>query len=149
MKNLHWLALTLACVVNPMNAQTAEANPKAMALRTIMADLGRATEQTSAAISLEDWPAVVLLSQKLAVHPEPPTAEKVRILTYLGPDAGQFKAFDLQTHAAATAMGEAAQTKDGKGVIDQFARLQTACLGCHQSFRTRFRQHFYNQKAQP
>lgn len=114
-------------------------------LRKIMKEIGRNTQSTAAAISMEDWAQVASLAPKIAAHPEPPVSEKIRILAYLGADAARFRGFDEQTHSAAHAMAEAAQRGDGMGVIQSFAKMQEACLACHQSFRKPFVDHFYGK----
>lgn len=116
---------------------------KPLALRGVMERLGRDMQAATGAISKEDWVLVAALAPKIASHAEPPLPEKVRILSWLGSDAGRFRGFDGQAHDAATAMGEAAKRRDGQAVIAAFAKVQQSCLGCHQSFRQPFVEHFY------
>lgn len=115
-------------------------------LRLIMQELGRNMQRITDAISREDWAQVAQLAPKVATHPEPPLDEKMRILTYLGDNAIAFRSFDEQVHEAALIMGEEAQRGDGAKVIQAFARVQEGCLGCHQSFRKPFIEHFYNPR---
>lgn len=117
-----------------------------MFLRTVMQQLERDLQSVTGAVSREDWPQVAELAPKIARHPEPPLREKIRILTWLGTDAGKFRSFDTQIHAAAHAMGEAATHDDGQAVIAAFARVQQSCLGCHQGFRKSFQEHFEGQR---
>lgn len=119
---------------------------KPMALQGVMQQLGRDMQAVTGAIATEDWPAVARLAPKIADHPQPPLAEKIRILAWLGGDAGRFRAFDGQVHDAAAAMGDAATRSDGDAVIAAFARTQQSCLACHQSFRKRFVEHFQPQR---
>ena len=114
-------------------------------LRSIMQDLVRNMQSITRATSEEDWVLVAELSPKVATHPEPPLAEKLRILAYLGSNASEFRALDEQTRKSAHAMEQAAERGDGKMVIQSFARVQESCLGCHQIFRTPFMEHFYGQ----
>lgn len=116
---------------------------KPMALQGVMEKLGRDMQSVTGAISNEDWALVAQLAPQIASHAEPPLSEKMRILTWLGTDAGKFKGFDGQTHDAASAMGEAAVRGDGQEVIAVFAKVQQSCLGCHQRFRKPFLEHFY------
>ncbi len=118
---------------------------KPLALRSVMDKLGRDMQAVTGAISKEDWALVATLAPKIASHAEPPLPEKVRILAWLGGDAGKFRGFDGQAHEAATAMGEAAKRSDGQAVIAAFAKVQQSCLGCHQSFRQPFVEHFYGR----
>lgn len=133
-------AFTLAL---PAQAQTAPAAADPMpGLRGVMQQLGRHMQAVAGAISAEDWAEVARLAPQIAKHPEPPLTEKVRVLTWLGTDAVKFRGLDQQVGAAANAMGDAARRGDGGAVIDAFAKVQQACLACHQGYRASFRQHF-------
>ena len=99
-----------------------------------------AVQKGADAIAREDWPALTLIARKLAEHPAPPATEKVRILTALGNDAARFRELEHQTHHAANEMGEAAKKADGRLVIEAYAKVQSACLACHQGFLSRVRQ---------
>lgn len=126
------------------SAQTVTAE-KSMALKGIMEKMGREMQLVTQAISKEDWSAISSLAAQIASHDEPPPPEKVQILTWLGPQASKFRGFDNQSHQSANAMVQAANQKDGVGVISAFAKIQTACLGCHQTFRKDYLQHFYSK----
>ena len=117
-----------------------------MALRTIMERLGRDMQAVTGAISKEDWPLVAELAPRIAKHAEPSMSEKMRILAWLGADAGKFRGLDGQVHDAATAMGEAAQRNDGQAVIAAFSKTQQSCLACHQSYRRSFVEKFYGSR---
>jgi cytochrome c556 len=119
---------------------------KPMALRDVMNRLGQDMQATTGAISKENWTQVAALAPKIANHAEPPMVEKARILLWLGTDAGKFRGFDEQVHKAAAAMGDAAERGDGQAVITAFAEVQQGCLGCHQSFRRPFVDHFYGSR---
>ena len=108
-----------------------------------MEKLGRDMQAVAGAISKEDWALVAELAPEIANHAEPPMSEKVRILAWLGADAGKFRGFDGQVHDAASSMGEAAKRGDGQTVIVDFARVQQSCLACHQGFRKSFQEYFY------
>lgn len=118
---------------------------KPLALHGVMQQLGRNMQDITGAISKENWALIAQLAPKIAHHPEPPLMEKMRILTWLGTDAGKFRALDRQVHQAATALGDSAKEGDGHAVIAAFSRVQQGCLACHQSFRKSFRKHFYGQ----
>lgn len=122
------------------------AGPKPLELRGIMQELGRNVQDITGAIAQDDWARVKEIAPRVATHPQPSAAEKVRILGYLGADAGRFRGYDEQTHAAAQAMEEAAARGDGKAVIQSFGRVLESCLGCHQEFRKRFVQQFYGMR---
>ena len=141
------LSVLLATFATALGAQSVEA-AKPMALRTIMERLGRDMQAVTGAISKEDWPLVAELAPRIANHAEPPMSEKMRILAWLGADAGKFRGLDGQVHDAATAMGEAAQRNDGQAVIAAFSKTQQSCLACHQSYRRSFVEKFYGSRYQ-
>ena len=139
------LSVALATAAAGLGAQSAEA-AKPMALRSVMEKLGRDMQAVTGAISKEEWTLVAELAPKLAKHAEPPLAEKMRILTWLGTDAKKFRGFDGQVQDAATAMGDAAKRGDGQAVIATFSKTQQSCLACHQSFRQSFVGQFYGSR---
>ncbi|MBX3694305.1 MAG: cytochrome c [Steroidobacteraceae bacterium] len=140
----HTAALTVVLLASVATFCAQAAEPSApMALRNIMAQLGRDIQAVAGGISTEDWTLVARLAPDIARHPEPPPSEKMRILGWLGTDAGRFRGFDGEVHDAAVAMGEAATRGDGQAVITAFAKVQQGCLACHQSFRKPFTEHFY------
>ena len=138
-----FMVLVSAAVI--VRAQTVEP-AKPMALQGVMEKLGRDMQTVTGAISKEDWALVAQLAPKIARHAEPPLSEKMRILTWLGTDAGKFRGFDEQVHEAASAMGGAATRGDGQAVIAAFAKVQQSCLGCHQSFREPFVKRFHEKR---
>lgn len=137
-------AALLALTVLP--AARADEPTKPMALQGVMKQLGKDMQAVTAAISLEDWARVAELAPKIANHEQPPMMEKMRILTWLGTDAGKFRGFDGQVHDAASSMGDAAARGDGQAVIAAFAQVQQACLGCHQNYRKAFADHFHEKQ---
>lgn len=139
------LSVILATLATGLGAQSVEAT-KPMALRTVMENLGRDMQAVAGAISKEEWALVAELAPKIAKHAEPPMAEKMRILAWLGADAGKFRGFDGQVHDTATAMGEAAKRSDGQAVIAAFSRTQQSCLACHQGFRHAFVEKFHGSR---
>mgnify|MGYP002148530272 CR=1 FL=1 len=139
------LSVALATAATGLGAQSAEA-AKPMALRSVMERLGRDMQAVTGAISKEEWTLVAELAPKIAKHAEPPMSEKMRILAWLGADAGKFRGLDGQVHDAATAMGEAAKRSDGQAVIAAFSKTQQSCLACHQSYRRSFVEKFYGSR---
>ena len=119
---------------------------EALALRKIMQDLSTNMQTITGAISREDWETVAAVALLIADHPQPPLAEKTRIMRFVGADAGNFKSHDQQTHLAAGALQQAAERGEGHAVIASFATLQNTCLACHQRFRKPFLAHFYGQR---
>ncbi len=116
-----------------------------LALQQVMKELGRNMQIVTDGISREDWPLVEHTAHLIGEHPEAPLDEKIRIMAYLGSNMSKFKSLDGQTHHAAHEMAEAAEAKNGQGVIAAFGKLQTGCLACHQSFRPAFVEHFYGK----
>lgn len=119
---------------------------KPLALRKIMQDMGKNMQLITDGISREDWEIVAKVAPLVADHPQPPMAEKLRILQFAGVNAGKFKEYDEKTHLAARALEQAAMRSDGQAVISSFATLQNSCLACHQRFRKPFVENFYGQR---
>jgi len=119
---------------------------KPLVLQGVMQQLGRDMQAVTGAIATEDWSTVAELSPQIARHAQPPMMEKLRILSWLGSDAGKFREFDGEVHDAATAMEEAAMRGEGQAVISAFSEVQLSCLGCHQNFREPFIKHFYERR---
>lgn len=136
--------LVVVLIVTTASFRVRAAEPaKPMALQGVMQQLDRDMQAITGAIATEDWASVARIAPMIARHPEPPLGEKVRILAWLGSDAGKFRGFDGQVHDAAVNMGEAAQRGDGQAVIAAFADVQLRCLACHQDFRKPFAEHFH------
>lgn len=114
-------------------------------LQKVMKELGKNMQVITDGISREDWGLIAKTAPMIAEHPQPPLAEKMRIMSFMGSDMPKFKAFDGETHEAAHEMLQAAEGKDGKKVIAAFQKVQTACLSCHQTFRGKFVEHFYGK----
>ncbi len=85
--------------------------------------------------------AVGLLTPALAADP----AEPMALTKIMQGDAGRFRGYDQQAHDAALLLAQAAHRKDGAAAIAEFAKVQTACLGCHQNFRKPFQARFHVQ----
>ncbi len=111
-----------------------------------MQDLSMNMQAVTDGISREDWPLVAKIAPRIADHPQPPLAEKMRILSFIGSDAGKFKDYGEKNHQAGQELKRAAMRQDGPAVIAAFATLQNGCLTCHQSFRKSFQEHFYGQR---
>lgn len=92
-------------------------NAKPLALRKIMQDMGKNMQVITDGISREDWEMVARAAPLIADHPQPPLAEKMRILGFVGSDTGKFKGHDEKTHQAAQALEQAAMRSDGQAVI--------------------------------
>ncbi|MCR4302910.1 MAG: cytochrome c [Gallionella sp.] len=111
----------------------------------VMKELGKNMQIITDGISREDWDMVAKTAPMIAEHPQPPLAEKTRIISFMGAEMSRFKSFDMQTHEAAHDLLHAAHEKDGQKVIEAFQKVQSSCLGCHQTFRSKFTEHFYGK----
>ncbi|MEO8332675.1 MAG: cytochrome c [Gallionella sp.] len=140
-----YLVLAATCVGLIFSASTAQA-AEPLAFQQVMKDLGKHMQTITGAISREDWELVERTAPSIAEHPQPPPAEKARIISFMGSNMGKFKGFDGETHEAAHEMLLAAQAKDGQKVIDSFQKVQSTCLACHQTFRVPFVAHFYGMQ---
>lgn len=134
----------LVAVVVLADARAAE-KEKAMGLRLVMQELGRDMQAVTGAISREDWVMVAKLAPGIGRHAQPPAMEKMRIIKWVGKDAGQFRALDARVGQAADDMAAAASRGDGAETIRAFADVQQACLACHTQFRKPFVKHFYQR----
>src|SRR3546814_9385357 len=112
-----------------------------------MEELGRNLEAVTGAISREDWALVEELAPGIAHHAQPPAMEKMRILKWLGADAGKFRTLDARVERAANDMAAAAAGGNGQEVIRAFSEVQQACLDCHQQFRKPFVEHFRDRRG--
>jgi len=135
-------AFATLLAIGTTGAQAAEP----LALQKIMRDLGSHMQTITDGISRGDWERVEKTAPLIADHPQPPLAEKMRIMRFMGGDMGKFKAHDSETHAQAQAVGKAAKAGDGAGVILAFQKLQTSCYDCHREFRKPFVEHFYGAR---
>ena len=113
----------------------------------VMKELGKNMQIITDGISREDWELVAKTAPMIAEHPQPPLAEKTRIISFMGAEMSRFKSFDMQTHEAAHDLLHAAHEQDGQKVIEAFQKVQSSCLGCHQAFRSKFKEHFYGRSG--
>ena len=137
---------TFLMSANSMAWATGPAEVKPLALHKIMQDLAMDMQAVTDGISREDWALVAKIAPRIADHPQPPLAEKMRILSFIGSDAGKFKGHEAKNHRAGLELKRAAERQDRPAVISAFATLQNGCLACHQSFRKSFQEHFYEQR---
>lgn len=136
-----------ASVINIVSAASHVQAAEQLELQKIMKTLGKNMQAVTDGICREDWAFVENASRLIAGHPQPPLPEKMRIIAFVGTNMSKFKAFDEQTHQAASEMATAARERNGQKAISSFQKLQLSCLGCHQSFRPGFVEHFYGEAA--
>ena len=141
------LVITALFTINaPVMAESTIEPVDPPTLRGVMQELDKNMQMISHGISLEDWQLVEKMALAIADHPKPPMGDRMRIKKLFGTDMFKFKSHDIKTHSSAMALSEIAAKRDGDAVITEFAKLQSACLACHQEFREPFRKHFYAQK---
>lgn len=127
------------------HAQAAEP----LELQKVMKGLGKNMQVITDGISREDWELVAKTAPLIAAHPQPPMSEKMRIMSFMGTEMSMFNAFDGETHEAAHELEHVAHEKDGHKVIAAFQKVQATCLNCHQTFRSKFVEHFYGTVNRP
>ena len=144
-------AIAVLCSISSLLAATStmarggDSEVKPLVLHKIMRELGQNMQIITDGISLKEWGLIAKIALQVANHPQPPMVEKMRILSFVGTDAGNFKAYDDKTHQAAEEVSRAALRQDGPAVLSTFAKLQNSCIACHQNFRKPFLEHFYGQ----
>lgn len=117
-----------------------------LALHKIMQDQGMHMQHITDGISRQNWQLVAKSAALIADHPHPPLVEKMRILRFVGGDAGKYKNYDHKTYQAGQKLRQAAEHQDGPLIVSTFATLQQSCLACHQDFRKPFQEHFYENR---
>jgi cytochrome c556 len=138
----------LATAADDSTAQTIDEqrnSKEPLVLRSIMQTLSTDMQRITEGIATENWQQVAEVALNVADHPQPPMQERLRIIQFIGTDAGRFKSYDQQVHKAAKTLSEAAQREDGTAVIEAFSHIQNNCLGCHQNFRQPVQAHFYDK----
>lgn len=135
-----WL-IVLGCAWVPATSLAAEP----LALQGIMKDMGRNMQVVVDGLSREDYTMVEKAALSIAVHPQPPLGEKMRVMGFVGSNAPRFKAFDGETHDNAMALAKASKSGNGEAAIAAFQKIQSSCLACHQAFRKPFVEHFYGK----
>lgn len=120
-----------------------QSDAEPMALRLIMQDLELNMQRIASAIIREDLATVAEISPLVADHEQPPMSEKMRILSFMGSDAGAFKSLDGVTHDTAMMLKEVAENEDSDAVIKTYAELLQSCVACHKKFKQPFVAHFY------
>lgn len=146
MKNTRHFVLSLVSSACLTLAATAVHANEPLVLQKVMKELGNNMQIVTDGISRDDWMLVEKTAQFIATHPQPPAAEKMRIMSFIGANMGKFKAYDGEVHDAAEIMARAARNKDGQGAINAFQKVQTACFNCHSEFRKPFVEHFYTTR---
>ncbi|MDD3814064.1 MAG: cytochrome c [Desulfocapsaceae bacterium] len=140
------VGFTVTMTSHPAFTETADTAVEPLVLRKIMRELGKNMQQISDSIARENWALITKIALRIADHPKPPLTEKIRILAFIGSDAGKFRDYDEKTHQAGQELRRAAMQEDRTEVISAFATLQESCVTCHQSFRKSFQENFYEQR---
>lgn len=132
------------------NQAIAETKPlefkEPLALQKIMLSMGLEMHNIGDAIATKNWKAIEKSATWIADHPKPPMVERMKIMSFLGTEALQFKTNDKKTHNAASDVADAAKQQNNASVNNAFATLQQTCLACHQTYRAKLQDHFYGQR---
>ena len=132
-KPLCFIAIVLA------GLSSMPAGAEEFSLLQIMQQLGRDLNQISDGMWREDYAAIAAAAQSIAEHPQPPMAERSKIISGLGADAGRFRQGDQTVHDAAMAVKEAAGQENNEHVLKRYNDLVKGCMDCHTNFRARVR----------
>lgn len=91
----HLIAAASAVTLALGTAQVQAAEP--LEFQKVMKELGKNMQTVTDGISREDWELVARTAPLIAKHPQPPTEEKQRIISFMGLQMSKFKSFDMQT----------------------------------------------------
>lgn len=115
--------------INPSNTESS--------LKEVMQGLLKDTQMLTAAMLNEDFTLIAVQANKIAKHPKPSMAIRMKIMKSLGADMAEFKANDVIVHQAAVDIMTHAQQKNIKGVSESFKQMIGGCLSCHTAFKSR------------
>lgn len=139
------ISIVLSFALTILTGQVmADAN-KPLALRKIMQELEINMKSITDGISTQNWDVVKDSAEKIAQHPTPPFFEKLKILSYVGSNIGQYKKFNGNTSDAAELLNKAAEKKDNQAVSQAYLQLKNSCVECHDRFLKPFVKHFYDE----
>ena len=106
-------------------------------LKLVMQGLLVDTQQLTSAMLTDDFVNIEKTAKKIANHPKPSMATRMKLMKAMGADMAKFKANDSVVHGAAVAMVHSAQKKDIKAVGESFQTMIVGCLSCHGEFKTK------------
>jgi len=132
--------LILIAVANFSTANENSASTESAAqgsLKLVMQGLLIDTQQLTSAMLTEDFANIEKTAKKIADHPKPSMATRMKLMKAMGSDMAKFKANDGVVHDAAVAMVENAQNKDIKAVGENFQTMIGGCLSCHGEFKAK------------
>lgn len=138
-----WILLLALQAPVALAAEPVEDSGEPLELREIMREMSRDMQAITRALVLGDWPGVIHHAEQVADHGKPPLGERVRILTLIKRDAGEFRALDGRVVEAAETLAEAARRADARQSTKALGDMTAACLACHTRFRERIINHFY------
>ena len=90
-------------------------------------------------IMREDYGQIANSAEAIAFHQGPSPSKRMAIFNELGIEAMSFTMFDDSLRSKASKVKKAAEAKDQKEVINQFAEMMQGCANCHNSYRKRLR----------
>lgn len=135
------LATSLAILVtaNVSMAHDAQVSSSATesSLKTVMQGLLKDTQALTAAMLNEDYLLIEAQAKKIAQHPKPSMAIRMKIVKVMGADMANFKANDVVVHQGAVDIMTHAKQKNINGVSESFKQMISGCLSCHVAFKNR------------
>lgn len=106
-------------------------------LKSVMRGLLEDSKQVQQGILLEDFKMILAASKRIADHPTPGMATKMKLMAGMGTDMPAFKKQDSVVHNAGVALSKAANEENLSEVVNQYHTLIDGCVSCHTKFRAR------------
>ncbi len=103
--------------------------------KDVMQDLLTDTQQITKGIILEDFQLIEQAANKIANHPKPDLAIRMKVVKTLGNEMGKFKAKDTVVHNSAVNILSAAKANDMNTITKEYQQLVNGCLACHAGFK--------------
>jgi cytochrome c556 len=113
-------------------------SPQTLPLKEIMAGLENDLADVAAGFWIEDTERIASAAQRIAEHPRVPPEQMGRIQLALTDEFPAFAQMDGRVHNAAVALADAAEaSRSMSELFERFIEIQTGCIACHATFRTR------------
>ncbi len=124
------LLIAGSCV---LSTPTYAEEPKSF--RDVMIYMGEHYTKVTQGILKQDYQQLANAANVIAFHPEPPLAQRMKIIAKLGGDFLDFKSWDDKVHLSATALAQAAKDEDINAVLEHNAAMLKNCTACHIKYR--------------
>jgi len=128
---LLFLLLTLSVSIS------ATEKVKEVTLKNVMQGLLTDTTVMTQGIFLEDFNMIERAASKIADHPKPAMALRMKLMKNLGSEMKNFKGFDSIVHNTAVSIKKAATEKNMPLVVAGYHQLIDGCQSCHSNFKQR------------